>query len=569
MKCAAIPRVRPRAALHASADRRISVHPAIDAPPAEPPPAELSAAGLAAGLRGLMNRAQDVCRLVNVVPRVQLVEHRTAAPLPDSGRMSLSGVNTCKSPLCPLCAPKWQRTRSDEISKAIDNHGADRVFFVTATMRHHRGMRLALMHRLQTNAWGNLFSGSGGQAFAAKLGGKPESIRAHDRTWSYARGWHPHVHCLLFVQHEGVDERELGAELDARWPKSLRRALKSFRALAMRVLTGAGCGREDCPECPKPAAERDECPHLRERATRMFGTRLVPRWRHVSKGVRVRASLHDAMRSILHDLRAFNDANITPTTEHGVKCERVANAERLPKYLAKMGLELASSATKMGHEGSDGITHYGLWEVARLACGDSPLRDPARRAWSDVFRATHGTQTITFSSRERLGLGEDPYADDAEPPERREGETEQCIGEIPSAVWKQLVKEKGHVLLAELAGAYARGELAELGYVEPVEGTQRGRPLKHDTTGLDVPIERPPPKVKPTLAEWRRAIEAPIDKPPLRVRTGDRFADAFDRGRARTRDESAAAAASTELPPFISEVRRSLREAIGGGKDGK
>jgi hypothetical protein len=515
-----------------------------------------------------MNRAQDVCRLVNVVPRVQLVEHRTAAPLAESGRLSLSGVNTCKSPLCPLCAPKWQRTRSDEISQAIENHGADRVFFVTATQRHHRGMRLALMHRLQTNAWGNLFSGSAGQAFAAKLGGKPESIRAHDRTWSYARGWHPHVHCLLFVQSAAVDESELRAELDRRWPASLRRALKSFRALALRVLHGQGCGREDCAECPKPPAERDECPHLRERATRMFGTRLVPRWRHVGNGQKVRASLHDSMRAILHDLRAFSETNITPTAEYGVKCERVANAERLPKYLAKMGLELASSATKMGHEGSDGITHYGLWEVARLACGDSPLRDPARRAWADIFKATHGTQTITFSSRERLGLGEDPYADDAEPPERREGESEQCIGEIPAAVWKQLVREKGHILLAELAGAYARGELAALGYVESVEGTARGRELRHDTTGLDTPPEPRAPKVKPTLAEWRSAIAGPLDQPPRRVRTGDRFVDAFERGRARVTDESAAAAAVRDLPPFISVVRRSLREAIGGKKDG-
>jgi hypothetical protein len=427
-----------------------------------------------------MKRQQEICRLVNVVPTVQGVEHTSER----GARLAIHGVNTCKSPLCPLCAPKWQRTRTDEIAEAIDNWGAERVFFVTGTMRHHRGMRLAMMHRLLTHAWGHIWSGHAGQELAETLGGKPESIRAHDRTWSAVRGWHPHVHCLLFMQHEGTSEADLAAMLDERWPDCLAAALRSFRKMAYRVLAGDGCGREDCEQCCKPKAERDECPHLRERATRMFGTKLVPRSRIDNAGKKVPASLHDAMRAVLHDLKAFTAENIRPSIAHGVVCERVRDMNRLPQYLSKMGLELASTLDKGGRVGSDGIRHYGLWEVAQLACdGEHPLQKQARRAWSSLFFGTFGTQTITFSDREKLGLPRDPYAEDGEPAEAASDESSQVIFEIPGAVYRELAKAKGHALLGELALAFQRGELGELGYLESVEGTERARLIEPSCCG--------------------------------------------------------------------------------------
>lgn len=475
-----------------------------------------------------MGYAQDTCRLRAVSPTVQLVEYAST----DGRRMALHGVHTCKSPCCPLCAPKWQRTRSDEIATAIEHHpaGADAVFFATLTMRHNRKMRLSLQHRLLTQAFGNLWSGNAGQKAAALLGGKPESIRAHDRTWSAQRGWHPHIHALLFVDDADLVGAELAALLDARWPKVLAAALRRFYRLCERILEKTGCNRPDCPVCyaqrqgprrsvvffgpwrehetprvfrdaklkpfPVPAGEQQgECPHFRERATRLFGVRMVPRLRRASNGVEVAVPLDDSIRVVFAMLadfvrirvdadgdRVLDVSAILPNRAHGAFVERVRDAERLPKYLAKMGLELASTLDKLGSVGSDGITHYGLWEVARLACSHgNELRVPARRAWRELFFSTFGTQTITFSDRDALGLGVDPYADEQEPPEKASDETEQCIGQIAAIVFRERVAERAHGVLSELFGAYERGELGSLGYVESPgefagQALQRGPP---------------------------------------------------------------------------------------------
>lgn len=488
------------------------------------------AVALAAGLQGLTTYNVETCRLRPVSPDLQLVEYSS----PERRRVALHGVHTCKSPLCPLCAPKWQRTRSDEITLAIDAHGPEAVFFVTLTMRHNRKMRLALQHRLLTSALGNMWSGKAGQKRAAKLGGKPETIRAHDRTWSAPRGWHPHIHALLFVDNPAVGASELAALFDRHWPRLLAAALKRFKSLCLRIITRSdridwitdergierahptnrgGCGRPDCRVCqiqfqgprrelaffgplregeethklwrekrlgslPLPAGEQDgECPHFRERAARLLGKRMFPDKRRVVCGVGaddrslyrdVAVPIHDSALRVLSMLEPFTPSSIRPTKANGAFVERMRERDRLPKYLAKLGLELASSLTKLGHAGSDGVMHYSHWEVARIACEHGhPLRVAARRAWSELFHATRGTQTITFSDREALGLPEDPYADGGEPDEQREHERQRCVGLIESTLYRERVACDGHGVLSEIASAYERGELASLGYVDP------------------------------------------------------------------------------------------------------
>jgi hypothetical protein len=517
---------------------------------------------LAAGLADLMGRSQQTCRHFNVSDTVQVVEHVSAD---GDARAALHGVNTCKSPLCALCAPKWQRTRSDEISQAIEyweEQGAGRVFFVTTTMRHNRKMRLSLMQRLLTHAWGHIWSGRRGQEAAEMIGGKPEGIRAHDRTWSNARGWHPHEHSLLFVQNVGVDDRELADVIDQRWRESLESTLKSFKSQALRILAGDVCGWEDCAECARPKAERGECPHLRERATRLFGAKLVPRWKKTREGKRAPASLHDSMRQILHDLKPFTAESIKPTAAHGVFVERMRDVERLPRYLAKMGLELASSLTKMGKAGTDGIMHFGLWEVARLACSpDHDLQKPARNAWRDLFHATFGTQSITFSNRERLGLEPDPYAEDAEPPEASVKEDSSCIGEIEGAEYRRLTRERGHAVVGEIMLAYQRGELDSLAYV---------RPLSDAAAGLQEAVRRR------ELASAARAeallgtaLEGMFDAPARETRAEHdrRQAERERRAEARGAEVMADAWAEATKPEPWSvspdQVRRDLARMIG------
>lgn len=523
---------------------------------------------LAAGLMGLMGRAQQTCRLFNVTDTIQVVEHVNDA---GDGRAALHGVNTCKSPLCALCAPKWQRTRTDEISQAIsawEDAGAGRVFFVTSTMRHNRKMRLSLMHRLLTHSWGHIWSGRAGQDAAAELGGKPEGIRAHDRTWSNAHGWHPHVHCLLFVPREGISDSELREVIDGRWRECLESALNSFKNQALRILEGKGCGRDDCKVCGLPPADRGECPHLRERATRMFGVRLVPRWKGTRDGGRQPASLHDSMRQILHDLRHFTSESIKPSKAHGVVVERMRDIDRLPRYLSKMGLELANSTSKMGKEGTDGIMHFGLWEVARLACDDThPLQEPARNAWRDLYFATFGTQSITFSNRERLGLKPDPYAEDSEPAEAAADEDSCCIGEIDGAVYRQLTRERGHAVIGEIVTAYQRGALGSLAYV---------RPLSDGAADLQQAVRRAAAE-RHAIGESLvgTALEGMFDAAEHRETRAEhdrRQAGREQRAELRGQDIMAAAVSRATALPGASRTRehvaRDLMTAIGGKRDG-
>jgi len=585
------------------------------------------AAALAAGLKGLMGYAQDTCRLRAVSPTVQLVRYSSEAE--QRARLAIHGVHTCKSPLCPLCASKWQRTRSDEITQAIDAHplGGDGVFFVTLTGRHNRKMSLSLMHRLLGTALGSFWSGSGGALAAAAVGGKPESIRAHDRTWSVEKGWHPHIHALLFVQDATIGDAELAALFDARWPALLASTLKRFKTQLLRILTRSdaidwewdertrsetrahpsgrgGCGRSDCRVCQAPfqgpirevpmfgpwredetpkvwraaklgswplkASEQDgECWHFRERATRMFGVKLIPRTRREIVGldendrpiyVERAVSLHDSALKVFKQLEQFTPSSIRPTKQHGAFVERMRSRDRLPNYLVKLGLELASTLTKLGHQGSDGVQHYGLWEVARIAAEHGhPLRQQARRAWSQLFWATRGTHTITFSDRAALGLPDDPFADGNEPDEQREGDRVAVVGLIEATRYRDRVAESGHGLLIELAAADAAGELGRLGYVDPPG--ELARELR-----TVAPVRGPPPSADPCALTVDGYLEQRPDPwlPGVVLPFEARVAEHADNGTSigeAYRVETALPSGGVVLP---DQLRRRLRERIGG-----
>ena len=593
-------------------------------------PADLSfGAWLAAGLRGVMGISQDTCRLRPVSPTIQLVEHTNA----ERSRMAVHGVHTCKSPLCPLCAPKWARTRSDEITRAIDGRDWAGVFFASLTMRHNRRMPLSLQQRILTQAHGNLWSSNAGQKAAARLGGKPESVRAHDRTASFQRGWHPHIHSLLFVENAELSADELAALLDDRWPKVLRAALRRMKSLVKRILTrssklddrdqpnfAGGCGRKDCRVCmapyygpreervmfgplrenesrvikfarplgafPLPAAEQQgECFHFRERAQRLFGVRLVPRERRERSGVNADGSpryertpvpLVVSIQRVSDMLAKLTEASITPTRQRGVRVERMRDREALPGYLAKLGLELAWSLDKSGKPGSDGVLHFGHFQVAAIACtresalvelaervGTTPerLREWARRSYRQLFLATVGTQTITFSDREALGLGPDPYREGDEPAEPASDETSRVIGQIEAGAYTLRAEQRGHGVIGELAAAYERGELGALGYVDPPAGatarelrrspsSERGPPGDVDPEGIDRDgylIERP--------EGWTPGGALPLDARVIEVVDNGSVIGAAYR-------DAVALPSSVAVTP--EQVRQRVREAIRG-----
>ena len=476
-----------------------------------PPSSAALGARLANGLRhvwGPDGKSQRICRLRRIAYDVQLLEHCTG----DSKRLSYVGLSTCKSPLCPLCAPKWQRTRADEITQAVGHWGCERVWFATFTMRHHQGMALALQHRLLTGAFGHLWSGRAGQLLVHELGGKPESIRAHDRTWSLERGWHPHLHALVFLRSDTHTESQLRDLLAVRWGEALGQALRRMKSFCKRTLARAAQLTELCfekrvafdcligsefwtdamkrsiessGEVPAPICPCLRCARKRlktkrcpceacntVRARRIFGSRLVPKNQPLLESVRRMSTL----------LQAFTEENLRPSEEHGVDISRARPDDRAANYLAKLGLELTWSESKGVNE-VRGVKHYPYWGVAHLSTkhGDK-LRGPARRAWAELFRATRGTQTITFSNREALGLGPDPYADGKEPEEAAPEEWTRVVGNIAGQAWDENAKAQRHGFLVTLAVAHETGVLDDLPYIDPPPGLS------------GIPQKREPPK---------------------------------------------------------------------------
>jgi hypothetical protein len=220
-------------------------------------------------------------------------------------------------------------------------------------------------------------------------------------------------------------------------------------------------------------------------------------------------------------LRNFTETNIQPSFIRGVKLEQVRDEKGMGTYLAKlgaMGFELASASTKrepvpgsdawgLGHLSSDKrVRHYGLWELARVCTVHGhPLRVVARRAWRTLFHATHGTQTITFSDREELGLGPDEYPDEPEVPDPNpqpeqlslDGEFTSVLGTIAAGTWDHMAKTQGHGLLVMIEHAHRLGLLETLPQVDPPITFWAGTPSSRG------PPERGPPP--PTTAERDRA----------------------------------------------------------------
>ena len=148
--------------------------------------------------------------------------------------------------------------------------------------------------------------------------------------------------------------------------------------------------------------------------------------------------------------------------------------ERVASYLTKlgaMGFELAATSTKLGRVDERRITHYSQWEVAALAIkwGDE-RRGWAREKWRELFSATYATQTITFTDREALGLGEDPFESETDVPELDEsaGETKEVAGIIEGETFDGIVKVQQHGILETLCVAEALGGVEHLPFVLPL-----------------------------------------------------------------------------------------------------
>jgi hypothetical protein len=478
-----------------------------------------------------MGRAQAHCRLKRRAPGIQLNEVTCATT--GAARLVLSGVATCKSPLCPLCAPTLMRRRTADITQALNVWDPWRSWFATFTVRHNKRMPIALLHRLLTLAFGNLFAGRKGGELARELGGplvrspapsglpdyppaklralKPHSIRAHDRTWSSEHHWHPHLHALLFL-HEQLDGERLRELLTARWKDCAAGALAALKDVCRRAMWTAPLARGTYGPIME---ETDE---LRSRCEKVIGKRIF----------RPERSLADAARPLAKALEGMTTVGVVPYDRYAVVAEQVRGAGATARYLSKLGCELSGMGAKSGNTVFEPsgrvVTHYGLWQLAGIACSHGhELRQRARAAWAELFHATLGTQTLTWSqgARKAFGLGErqlweeaaqaelDQEHDGAEPSEPTD--TTRVIGEIAGHLWDPLARRQRQGLLATLHAAHQLGAVAELPYV-CTEGFSPSALAPHSVERR-APDLAPPPELAEQRGRERSRAPPPVPLP--------------------------------------------------------
>lgn len=153
-----------------------------------------------------------------------------------TGQASFGGLQTCGSVwVCPICAAKVSEQRRQELAAAIEAWEAKggRVVMATFTVRHHRGDDLAQLVEGIGQAYRRARSGKAWQLITQRHG-IAGTIRALEVTHG-RNGWHPHLHCLLFVV-VSCDLGRLEADLRHTWEGGIRRAgLKQVNAHGVSV----------------------------------------------------------------------------------------------------------------------------------------------------------------------------------------------------------------------------------------------------------------------------------------------------------------------------------------------
>lgn len=141
-------------------------------------------------------------------------------------RATVRGLVTCGSIWsCPVCAAHIRYVRSVEVSEACVRHldAGGGLLFLTLTLRHHRGERLADLLDGLLAALSATFGGAPWYRQRDRLGvvGRIRSTEVTDG----ANGWHPHAHLLLFLEEplDGAEVNRLRHWLSDRWATMVER----------------------------------------------------------------------------------------------------------------------------------------------------------------------------------------------------------------------------------------------------------------------------------------------------------------------------------------------------------
>jgi hypothetical protein len=118
---------------------------------------------------------------------------------------------------CPVCAAKISERRAVELAQSIGSARSQglHVALLTATAPHVRADALEPLIDALGVAWRSFSTGriSASLRKAIQLVGTIRNIEVtHGQN-----GWHPHFHCLVFFQAEGVDLARMEQEWGAHW----------------------------------------------------------------------------------------------------------------------------------------------------------------------------------------------------------------------------------------------------------------------------------------------------------------------------------------------------------------
>lgn len=198
----------------------------------------------AAGKRSGLVYGHDYCKTA----KCKFISHGQGVGVHKSHQHNgafYSGLVTCGSVWnCPVCGPKIQERRREEISKAVDWAYANNLqpMMVTLTFPHYSWNKLSLLLDQQALALRHLRAGSPWTRFKDAYGYRG-LIRSLENPFGQ-NGWHPHTHELWFVRAD-ADPVAVLAQVLKRWESACIRAglldpqnqaqLKAFRAHAVHV----------------------------------------------------------------------------------------------------------------------------------------------------------------------------------------------------------------------------------------------------------------------------------------------------------------------------------------------
>lgn len=199
-------------------------------------------------------RAQEFLWMESSLPRVaccgkKAVSREKTVTLKVSARKSertagFGGLATCGSPwACPVCSGRIAPVRAADIQAATAawHKKGRRLVFLTLTMRHNAGQSLEMLWDALTSAWGRVTSGElwveDQKLYGSKIprtvkSGKNKGAVVTENRIGFtrvvevthgAKGWHVHIHALLFVK-DGItddDVKNLADRMFGRWLPAL------------------------------------------------------------------------------------------------------------------------------------------------------------------------------------------------------------------------------------------------------------------------------------------------------------------------------------------------------------